>query len=139
MPGFLKKIWDPRLLHPVLYKATARFAIGAAAALLWDHFINKNVRLSPVDYAFPIIGAIYAAAAWFSYLSLDGVGAPRFIRLLPKKHAPKRRSGDISDFTEEELHPFEALDPSEQTLCRLTANALCAALFWLTAMLSAIF
>ena len=137
MKRLVKSFCTSRLLRPAFYKILSRSVIGFAAALLWNRFIDTAGRFSVYHHVFPIIAAIFAAMAWFSYLSLDGVTFPRFLKLSPKKQNSKRRTGDISDFTDEEIAPYEALDPDEQTLCRLAANAVCAVLFLLPALISA--
>lgn len=129
MKGLLKKNWSPRLYRPLVRQVLFKCAVGAAAALLWDCFIDTADRFSVVEYVFPIIGAIFAALTWFNYLSVDGVALPRF-RPFERKTRPTRQSGDIADFISEPIHTAD-LEPEERAVCKLAANIICTALFLL--------
>ena len=120
-------------LRPVFYKAVARIAVGLTAALLWDRFINSGAHVNMYDRAFFVIGVLFAGLAWFSYLRLDGIKAPRFFKKLPKK-APKRRGGDIADFVDEELESRGELEGDDLVLCAMAADLVCAVLFILPAV-----
>lgn len=129
MKGILKKNWSSRLYRPLVRQVLFKCAVGAAAALLWDRFIDTADNFSVVEYVFPIIGAIFAALTWFSYLSVDGITLPRF-HLFERKKRPTRQSGDIADFTDEPIHTAD-LEPKERAVCKLVANIICTALFLL--------
>lgn len=123
------------LIRPVVYKAFTRVGIGLAAALLWNEFVGKGQR-GMRGWAFLFLAVLFAAAAWMSYLRLDGVRAPQFDRkLFDWKRKPKRTYGDMIDYVNEDVPTFDDLEEDEQSLCLMVANAVCCAIFLVGSMI----
>ena len=101
---------------------------------------------SPDDQSiFYLIGFIFLAMAWFSYLSLDGMENPLtklasvFTKADKKRTKTANHSKQMIDFVEEEPVEYEDLDRLEQTACKLVANLFCALFFLLPAIFSYLF
>ena len=127
----MRKIWQRYLLRPMLYRAFTRFIIGLCACLLCEEFINTGHNPVMRASTFLFMAALLGAAAWMSYLRLDGVRAPQFDRkLFDWKRPPMRSYGDMIDHVDEEPVQFDDLEDDEQHLCLFIADLLCAVIFF---------
>ena len=66
------------------------------------------------------------AGAWFSYLNLDGLtpidtAKKKFGVKNKKKKTKQSMGGDIADYLDEEIVPYEELDESEKAACQMAA------------------
>ena len=126
----MKKLWQRYMLRPMLYKAFTRLMIGLCACLLWNEFMNPGKNPVVRTSAFLFMAALLGAAAWMSYLRLDGIKAPQFDRkLFDWKRPPARSYGDMIDYVDEEPVQYDDLEDDEQSLCLFIADALCAVAF----------
>lgn len=129
---WLRKHLKRYMIRPIIYKAFSRFLPALTLALLWDRFVNTANLVSP-SYAYTILGLIFFALAWISYLRLDGIRLP-VAKLLPL--GTKKRSfgafSDIPDYLDQEVVSFDELAEEERDTCSLLANMICgtAFLFW---------
>jgi hypothetical protein len=114
--------------------ALTRAALGLTAALLWDHFASSGAA-NTRQWAFIALAALFFALAWLAYLRLDGARLPApDKRLFEWRRAPARNYGDIADYTDEEVRPFDDLEDDEREFCRMAANLACVILFGLASM-----
>ena len=122
------------MIRPVVYKTSSRFLCALTAALAWNEFVNTD-GLWPRSRAFVFFGALFAAAAWLTYLRVDGARIPKLPkRLTRRRHDPLRAYGDLSDHTDDEIVAFDELDEDEQNLCLLLADAITALLFFVISL-----
>ena len=131
----MKKLFDKYtkiLIRPILYRSVTWGSIALTAALVWERFVGMKSFLSVGRDVFFMIGVFFLALAWFSYLRIDGIRAPK-IKTENFKRKPKRFGyGDIIDFADEHVVTFDELSDEEQDLCKLATNFLLGVLFLLT-------
>ena len=136
MIGWFRKRFKPYMTRPTIYQTFTRFIYALLLSLLWDKFVNDG--LLSKAFAFLFLGAVFAILAWISYLSLDGVRMPRLTDWLTSSlphRAPERAYGDMSDYFDEEVVSYSELESEEKYLCRLIANAVCAAAYFLLSLI----
>lgn len=75
------------MVRPILYKVVARSAIAVAVLLLWNRYVNTGGQLSLGRDGCFVVGVLFLAFAWFSYLKFDGVS---FHHLFEKREGEKR-------------------------------------------------
>lgn len=119
------------MIRPILYKVVARSAIAVAVLLLWNRYVNTRGQLSLGRDGCFVVGVLFLAFAWFSYLKFDGVS---FHHLFEKREGEKKKpvrrgTSDIVDFADEHIVSFAELGEREQALCSLTANLIGAVIF----------
>lgn len=126
----MQKLWQRYMLRPMLYKAFTRLVIGLAACLLWNEFMNPGKSAVIRASTFLFMAALLGAAAWMSYLRLDGIKAWQFDKtLFDWKRKPMRSYGDMIDFVDEQPVQYDDLEDDEQYLCLFVADLLCALAF----------
>lgn len=129
----MKKPWRKRfrrdMIRPTIYKAFTRLILALTASLAWNEFVNHCLT-ERRSWPFVFFAIFFAAAAWMSYLRLDGIRAPQFDRrLFDWKRKPPRMYGDMIDFVNEDVPDFDDLEEDEQHLCLLIANVACCVIF----------
>lgn len=112
----IKKVYQPYMLRPILYKSVTKASIALALTLVWDRFFNPKKMFDLVRDAFFVVGIFFLAYVWFQYLRMDGVKvnyAPK-----PKKRKEKKGflSKDIVDFADEKIISYDELEEDEQAL-----------------------
>lgn len=128
MKHWLNQRIKPYMIRPIMYKTCSYILMGMAIAFLWRRFINNTVRL-PMGYAYTVGGFFFLAAAWISYLRLDGINVP-ILKFLPIGGS-RRATGsfDMSDFVDQQVVNFEELVDEEKHACCLMANVICGLVF----------
>lgn len=141
----LFQVYKPFMIRPTVYKAFPRLIAGLLVAGLWNRYANTMQVHRMTQSIFYLIGFIFLALAWFSYLGLDGMDNP-FTKLgsVFTKNGKKRtktanHTKQMIDFVEEDPVEYEDLDPQEQIACKLVANLFCALFFLLPALFSYLF
>lgn len=129
----MKKPWRKRfrrnMIRPTVYKAFTRLILALTASLAWNEFVNHGLA-ERRSWPFVFFAIFFAAAAWMSYLRLDGIRAPQFDRrIFDWKRKPPRMYGDMIDYVDEDVPDFDDLEEDEQHLCLLIANAVCCVIF----------
>jgi hypothetical protein len=131
---YLRKHVKRRMIRPIVYMTCSRFLCAVTLALLWNRYLNAAGLVS-IGYAYTIIGLLFLALAWFSYLRLDGIKMP-FARWLPLQ--PIKQSsgpyGDIPDYLDEGFVSFAELPEEERNICSLCANVVLSAVFLLLSL-----
>ncbi|MGI6628412.1 MAG: hypothetical protein ACOX4K_08745 [Bacillota bacterium] len=128
MKRWLQKHFQHYMIRPTIYKALSYFLVALVFVLVWDRFVNTE-GLSPMSYAYTVLGLFFLAAAWLSYLRLDGIKVP-FLRLMPvRKKQPFASFMDMSDYVDIEIVSFEELAEEERNICCLLANIICGAIY----------
>ena len=114
-----------------LSMAVLRALGGIGAAALWERVLRP--RGSPAaETVFALMSAVFFGLAWVAYIKLAGMKGPRVI---VKKPPPKRRTGDMADYLEEDANPAaRPLTPDEKTAARLAANLAVSILFFLLSL-----
>ena len=103
--------------------------------LLWDRYVNKG--LLPVGRDGCFVAALFLfGLAWLNYLRLDGLEVPHLLSRGKKKEKKRRRlTGDIADFADEHIVPFDELSEEEQLACSMAANLSSGLIFLIPALI----
>ena len=115
------------MIRPIVTKTITRTLIGLVIVLLWDKYVNvERIGVSRLGFGLGAVGLILMAGAWFAYLHLDGLtpvdtAKKRFGIKNKKKKAKRNTGGDIADYLDEEIVPFEELEEDEKAACQLAA------------------
>ena len=115
---WLKKQYHRYMIRPIVTKTITRTLIGLVIVLLWDKYVNvERIGVSRL---------ILMTGAWFSYLHLDGLtpidtAKKKFGVKNKKKKTKQSMGGDIADYLDEEIVPYEELDESEKAACQMAA------------------
>ena len=120
-----------------IYQAATRFGAGLLISFLWYRFANPS-GYDINTYAFFFMTVFFIILAWMTYLRLDGMRMPRlkmdFLKKIKKK-VVRSSYADMSDYTDEEIIPFDELEEDEKARVLLQANLLCAVLFLILSFL----
>ena len=115
---WLKKQYHRYMIRPIVTKTITRTLIGLVIVLLWDKYVNvERIGVSRLGFGL---------GAWFSYLHLDGLtpidtAKKKFGVKNKKKKTKQSMGGDIADYLDEEIVPYEELDESEKAACQMAA------------------
>lgn len=129
MKRWLQEHFQRYMIRPTIYKALSYFLVALVFALVWDRFVNTG-GLLPMSYAYTVLGLFFLAAAWLSYLRLDGIKVP-LLKLMPmgRKKQPFASFKDMSDYVDIEIVSFEELAEEERNVCCLLANIICGGIY----------
>lgn len=120
-----------------IYQAATRFGAGLLISFLWYRFANPS-GYDINTYAFFFMTVFFIILAWMTYLRLDGMRMPclkmDFLKKIKKK-VVRSSYADMSDYTDEEIIPFDELEEDEKARVLLQANLLCAVLFLILSFL----
>ena len=136
MIKWFHKHFKPYMTRPTVYQTFTRFIYALLLSFLWDRFVNDG--LLNKSYAFLFLGAVFAILAWVSYLHLDGVRMPHLADWMSSSlphRKPERSYGDMSDYIDEDVVSYSELESEEKCVCRLIANAVCAAVYILLSLI----
>ncbi len=136
MRKWLREHVGSHLIRPIIYKTLSYLPTALVLAILWKRFIDR-AGVFPMSYAYTVIGVVFLASAWFSYLRLDGVNLS-LMKLLPIGTPRKRSSGPSSsmvDHIDVEIVSFAELSEEERATCRLLASVICSIIFFVFSVL----
>lgn len=136
MRKWLRDHVGPHLVRPIIYKILSYLPTALVLTIVWKRFIDR-AGVFPVSYAYTVIGVVFLASAWFSYLRLDGINLS-IMQLLPIGTPKKRSSGplrDMSDHIDVEVVSFAELSEEERATCRLLASIICSIIFFVLSLL----
>ena len=128
----LRKHFFRGMVRPIVYQTFTRSVIALTICLAYDRVVNLwQNQPSRLGWALIVAGVFYAVMAWMAYLRLDGIHTPTFDRkLFLRKKGPVIMSyGDMIDHVDDEIIPFDELEPDEKDICLLLSNLICAAIF----------
>lgn len=133
MKNFLA-LYKPYMNRPILNKAITKFVVALVILLAWDRLFNQNNAFLVVRDGCLVPALVFLAAAWFSYLKLDGMSLN--LGLERRRKQPKRRSFNkgMMDYVETDVVTYEELTPEERTACRFASNLLPGVLFLIASL-----
>ena len=132
----MRTIFSSVLIRPTIYRSVTRCAIMLVLLLLWDKYINKAGMPVVQDGCF-VAAMVFFGLAWMAYL--------RLVRYLTeeekrqrseRKKKRKRLTGDIMDYADEHIVPFDELDEEQQMLCTLLSNLLSGTVYFIPSLIS---
>jgi len=126
-----------KMIRPVIYRIIPRLIIGLVLVLLWDRFLNVPKVFSMTANAFFVLGIIFFAMAWFTYLKKDGVKF-HFLNENKTRTLKKRRGLKfmMTDFSDDEPSPDDVLDDRDIINAELVANIITGFCFLLISVFS---
>lgn len=144
--NWIKKHYHRYMIRPIITKSITRALIALVIALLWDRFVNLDrIGVSRLDFGLTAIGVILMAMAWFSYLHLDGITPIEDARERlgrkgkRKQHIKRSYGGDLADYLDEEIVPYQELEDDEKAACQMAAFLLSGAVLVLGALIISFF
>ncbi|GEM_PF-325140 len=138
----LKAIWNRDLIRPLIHRSFTRLIWGLFFSLLLAFFVEQGSGRDLRGLFLLLYGLLCLLGAWLSYLQLDGASLPRLDRLRAKyidRKRPKRQTGDMIDFVDEEMETYEELEDEERYLVLFLADLALFLLFlifsWIVSLL----
>ena len=128
----MRTIFSSVLIRPTIYRSVTRCAIMLVLLLLWDKYINKAGMPVVQDGCF-VAAMVFFGLAWMAYLRLDGEEKRQRSE---RKKKRKRLTGDIMDYADEHIVPFDELDEEQQMLCTLLSNLLSGIVYFIPSLIS---
>ena len=109
---WLKKQYHRYMIRPIVTKTITRTLIGLVIVLLWDKYVNvERIGVSRLGFGLGAVGIILMAGAWKKKFGVKN----------KKKKTKQSMGGDIADYLDEEIVPYEELDESEKAACQMAA------------------
>jgi len=139
----IRSLLTVELIRPTVYRTVSKCAIMLTLVLLWDRYIN-NVELPVARDACFVAALVFFGLAWLAYLRLDGLKLPHLTeeqkKLREERKRRKRRplTGDIVDYADEHIVPFDELSEEGQMACTLLSNLVSAVVFLIPCLISLI-
>ncbi len=132
----LKAIWNSELIRPLIHRAFTRLIWGLFITLMLAFLVSRAGGRDLRQTFFILYGLICLLGAWLSYLQLDGVKIPQLDRIRARidRKRPKRQTGDMIDFVDEEMQAYEELEDEERYLVLFLADLLIFLLFILASL-----
>ena len=132
---FLKK---PQMLRLTLARTMKKSLVALVLVLLWSRFVNRDMSILQVGFF--AAGVFLFVMAWFSYLGLDGLKGPwPLLRNKNKRTAsPKKKSGDMIDYVEEDVVTMDELSDEERHICGLLSSLLAGAVFFVPSIIASL-
>ena len=126
------------MLHLTLARAMKKCLVALVLILLWSRFINRDMSILRIGFF--VAGMFLFVMAWFSYLGLDGIQGPwSLLRNKNKqKSSPKRKSGDMIDYVEEDVVTMDELSDEERHICGLLSSLLAGLVFFIPSILASL-
>ncbi len=134
MRKWLRKHFAPHMLRPLIYKVFTRAVLSLLAVLLLRRYVRIDAQPMGLGTLFTVFGLVYALGAWLAYLRLSGFRLPRPHLNLRRRRDPLRTYGDISDHIDDDIIPFESLEPEEQDVCLIVCDLLLCAVSFLVSL-----
>lgn len=132
----MKKVFShitSNMIRPICYQCVTKCAFALAILLLWDRFVNPLGMYRAVRDGFFLVGIFFLLMAWFSYLWLDGMRMPKFVRRERKKKT-RNRTRDVVDFVDEHVTSLDELSDEERHACGFCSSMLAAVIFMLPSL-----
>ena len=106
---WLKKQYHRYMIRPIVTKTITRTLIGLVIVLLWDKYVNvERIGVSRLGFGLDGLTPIDTAKKKFGVKN-------------KKKKTKQSMGGDIADYLDEEIVPYEELDESEKAACQMAA------------------
>ncbi len=131
------QLWHHELIRPLVHRSFTRLIWGLFLSLMLAFLVTQAGGTDLRSTFLLLYGILCLLGAWLSHLQLDGVKLPRLdkIRTRIDRKRPKRQTGDMIDFIDEEMEEYEDLDDEERYLVLLCADGLCGILFVLFSLI----
>ena len=129
----IRKLWSRDLVRPLIYKIFTRGILALFAAQLVHFFApaaSGFASFSNLSLGLGLLFVLFTVLAW---LRLDGLKIPRLKLPRMKRKDPPFLAGSMADHIDDDIVSFDDLDPEEQDVCVLLADAALAVLCLLLA------
>ena len=123
----IKNVFSRELVRPLIYKVFTRGILALFAAQLAHFFAPAGSGFSSFSNLSLGLGFLFVLFAVLAWLRLDGVKIPQLKLPRMKRKDPPFLAGSMADHIDDDIVSFDDLDPEEQSLCVLLADAVLAA------------
>ena len=115
------------MIRPLIYKFFTRGILALFAAQLVHFFAPADSGLASFSSLSLALGLLFLLFSFLAWLRLDGLKIPMLKLPRMKRKDPPFLAGNMADHMDDEIVSFDDLDPEEQSLCVLLADAVLAA------------
>ena len=115
------------MIRPLIYKLFTRGILALFAAQLVHFFAPADSGLASFSNLSLALGLLFLLFSFLAWLRLDGLKIPMLKLPRMKRKDPPFLAGNMADHIDDEIVSFDDLDPEEQSLCVLLADAALAA------------
>ena len=138
MKRFLKML-KPHLRRPIAYSAMLKLALGVCAVLVWNKFIASESSFAEnhLQQGFFFLAVYFILWTWLQYLAFDGMRPlGKLFREKDTDQPAPNMPFRLKDLINTDVDAFEGLEDEEKTVCRLCADVIAAAVFFVAYLLS---
>ena len=114
------------MIRPLIYKIFTRGILALFAAQLIHFFASASSGLASFSNLSLGLGLLFVLFTFLAWLRADGLKIPQLKLPRMKKKDPPFLAGSMADHIDDEIVSFDDLDPEEQNICVLLADAFLA-------------
>ena len=129
----IRQLFSRHLVRPLIYKIFTRCILALFAAQLIHFFAPAGSGFFSFSNLSLGLGFLFLLLTFLVWLRLDGMKIPQLKLPRMKRKDPPFLAGSMADHVDDEIVSFEDLDPDEQNVCVLIADAVLAVLCLLLA------
>ena len=129
----IRQLFSRHLVRPLIYKIFTRGILALFAAQLIHFFAPAGSGFFSFSNLSLGLGFLFLLLTFLVWLRLDGMKLPQLKLPRMKRKDPPFLAGSMADHVDDEIVSFEDLDPDEQNVCVLIADAVLAVLCLLLA------
>ncbi len=129
----IRQLFSRHLVRPLIYKIFTRGILALFVAQLIHFFAPAGSGFFSFSNLSLGLGFLFLLLTFLVWLRLDGMKIPQLKLPRMKRKDPPFLAGSMADHVDDEIVSFEDLDPDEQNVCVLIADAVLAVLCLLLA------
>ena len=119
----IRKTLCREMIRPLIYKVFTRGILALFAAQLVHFFAPAGSGLSSFSNLSLGLGLLFLLFSVLAWLRLDGLKIPQLKLPRMKRKDPPFLAGSMADHVDDDIVSFDELDPEEQNVCVLLADA----------------
>ena len=121
MKIFFGRFFKKYMIKPTIYKLITKILLSVTVVMIWDRYVNRSGFYNTRVFMSFVLAVVFGAAAWFSFLKLDGMTVVGFPKR-EKKKKPKQSTASIGDHLDTEPDAFANLLDEEKTFCGFASS-----------------
>ena len=119
----IRNHFSREMIRPLIYKCFTRGILALFAAQLIHFFAPADSGFVSFSNLSLGLGFLFLLFSFLAWLRLDGLKIPLLKLPRMKRKDPPFLAGNMADHMDDEIVSFDDLDPEEQNLCVLLADA----------------